>query len=460
MATINTSKLTGSSLDVASIVSQLMEVERKPLDSIVSKIDRSQVKISALGTFQSKLSALKDAVDQLQTPANFKLVNVSSSNEALVSAQAGSAAVAGTYTVQVTQLASNAVLNLSAAGPLKSYSFSVGGGAAFEVTAPAVSGDFDSKAYYEALRDTLNSNARLKDKFVAVAVEMGNGNWGLSLQGLNTGSDNNIVFKGGATLDNEAFTAETASYASLLSAVNFRQAQNASFKLNGLDYSRSTNAFEVSGLQLELKATGTANVEVRQTTADARQSVETLASAYNELLAEYKGLTSANVEASLRGVFNSDSSLAAIMRQINTQLMGSIRYGSTGSLSGLGALGLEFADNGQLVYKPALIADASQLQTALAQGIYLGSSQTSNLSTQLADTLAFGGVLYERIQSEKNVQSDLSKRKATVEEKMLKIEERYTAQYAALDALLFRLNSTNTALKSALDALAAQNKRD
>lgn len=451
---INTSQLTGSSLDVASIVSQLMEVERKPLNTIVSKIDRAGVKISALGTFQSKLSALKDAVDQLQTPSNFKTYNVSSSNTALVSAQATDAAVAGTYAVQVTQLASNAVLNLSAAGPLKTYTFSVGGAAAFDVTAPAVSGSFDSKAYHEALRDTLNADVRLKDKFVAVAVEMGNGNWGLSLQGLATGSDSNIVLMGGTDLDDEAIGGAT------IQAVNFRAAQNANFKLNGLDYIRNSNAVEVSGVQLELKGLGSANVEVRQTAVNGRDAVETLANAYNELLAEYKGLTSANVEASLRGVFNSDSSLAAIIRQVNTQLLGSIKYGSSGSLSGLGALGLEFADNGQLVYKPSLIADSTRLETALGQGIVLGSSTTNNLSTQLADTLAFGGVLYERIQSEKNLQTDLSKRKATVEEKMLKMEERYTAQYAALDALLFRLNSTNTALKSALDALAAQNKRD
>jgi hypothetical protein len=66
MSAINSSKISGSSLDVASIVSQLMEVERKPLNLIANKIERAQVKISALGTFQSKLSALKDAIDKLQ----------------------------------------------------------------------------------------------------------------------------------------------------------------------------------------------------------------------------------------------------------------------------------------------------------------------------------------------------------------------------------------------------------
>ena len=72
--------------------------------------------------------------------------------------------------------------------------------------------------------------------------------------------------------------------------------------------------------------------------------------------------------------------------------------------------------------------------------------------------MGYGGVLLERIDAEKKVQIDLSKRQDVLEEKMGKIQARYTAQYAALDALLFRLNSTNDALKSALDALSASNK--
>jgi flagellar hook-associated protein 2 len=105
-----------------------------------------------------------------------------------------------------------------------------------------------------------------------------------------------------------------------------------------------------------------------------------------------------------------------------------------------------------------LIADTSQLDAAFSQGLFLGASSTNNLSTLLRDSLAFSGVMFERVKAERDVQSDLSKRQATVEEKMDKIEQRYKAQYAALDALLFKLNSTNTALKSALDALTASQK--
>jgi hypothetical protein len=91
MATaINTAALTGSSLDVKSIVNQLMQVERRPIEALQSRLDSSGVRITALGNLQSKFSALQDAVEFLQTPDNFKSFSTSSSNGGVLGAAAGS----------------------------------------------------------------------------------------------------------------------------------------------------------------------------------------------------------------------------------------------------------------------------------------------------------------------------------------------------------------------------------
>lgn len=455
MATINSSKISGSSLDVSSIVSQLMEVERKPLNVIANKIDRAQVKISALGTFQSKLSVLKDAIDKLQTPENFRSFGVTTSAASVATAQLATGGTAGLFKLEVTTLATNAVVNLPASEMdyLSTYYFQVGGQQyGVDAALPTDSSEAQVKAHYTALRDVFNARAELKDRFVAALADLGGGQWGVTFQGLTTGADNNIQL----VQRLEPVGGGSPTFTPIVSA-NARPAENATFKLNGLAYTRASNAVEVSGIKLNLLSEGDTNIEVRQTDVGSQAVAEGVAKAYNELLAEYKTLTSSNVQASLRGVLNSDSSVTSIMRQVNTQLMGTIRH-SGGSFSGIGALGLEFSESGQLVYKPSLIGDAVPLQNALSRGIYLGESATQNLSTRLADTLAFGGVLYERIQAEKEAQKDLSKRQATVEDKMVKLQERYTAQYAALDAMLFRLNNTSTALKSALDALSSNNK--
>lgn len=453
MATINTSKITGSSLDVASIVSQLMEVERKPLNVLSQKIERSQVRISALGSFQGKLAALQDAVDRLQQPSNFKSFSVTSSSTA-VSAQLAAGGVSGLYALNVTGLARNAVINLDAAQvPLKAtYHFELDGQVRAVVVSapPANPTSADVQAHYTALRDAFNGRAEFTDRFVATLADLGNDRWGMTVQGLQSGLANNIQLLADVNGSGEAiYLAENLSIQ--------RPSKDAAFTLNGMSYTRSANAFELSGLSLNLMAEGEANVEVRQSSVNSKTAVENLAAAYNDVLVHYKALTESNVDANLRGVLNSDASVTGLMRQINTQLMGGFKT-STGALSGLAAVGLEFDDSGKLVYKPALIADTSQLDAAFSQGLFLGASSTNNLSTLLRDSLAFSGVMFERVKAEKEVQSDLSKRQATVEEKMDKIEQRYKAQYAALDALLFKLNSTNTALKSALDALTASQK--
>ena len=77
MAVSSSTSATGSSLDVAGIVSQLMEVESKPLTKLDNRITSSTVKISTLGVFKGHLSTFKAALDDLQNPANFSAWSVS-----------------------------------------------------------------------------------------------------------------------------------------------------------------------------------------------------------------------------------------------------------------------------------------------------------------------------------------------------------------------------------------------
>ena len=74
--------------------------------------------------------------------------------------------------------------------------------------------------------------------------------------------------------------------------------------------------------------------------------------------------------------------------------------------------------------------------------------------------LASGGVLQDRIESEQKVQTELNTRKTTLQDKLVSVQARNTAQYAALDALLFKLTSTSDSLKSALDGLTASQKNN
>jgi flagellar hook-associated protein 2 len=128
----------------------------------------------------------------------------------------------------------------------------------------------------------------------------------------------------------------------------------------------------------------------------------------------------------------------------------------------LSALGLKLLDSGQLAVDDSLLAKATTLQSRLANGLTIGYNATSgnDLTTRISAMFTSGGVLQERIDNEQKVQQDLNTRKTTLQDKLANIQSRYTAQYAALDALLFKLQSTSTSLKSALDGLTASQKNN
>jgi flagellar hook-associated protein 2 len=100
----------GSGLDVSGIISKLMQVEQQPLIKLQSKEASYQTKISAYGSLQGAVSSLNTAIAALKVSTSQTAEEAFSTYKASVgdssaSATASSSAVAGTYTFEVTQLA-------------------------------------------------------------------------------------------------------------------------------------------------------------------------------------------------------------------------------------------------------------------------------------------------------------------------------------------------------------------
>ena len=198
----------------------------------------------------------------------------------------------------------------------------------------------------------------------------------------------------------------------------------------------------------------------------ARPKLDALVKAYNDLYELYKAQTVSSVDAATRGVLNSDFGVSSMMRQLISGLMLPTTDISGGALAGqtdLSAMGLKLLDSGNLAVDETLLSAASStLQTRLSAGIRIGylSATTSDLASQIGDMLFSGGIIQDRIDSEKTAQTDLNKRKTELQEKLVGVQARYTAQYASLDALLFKLQGTSDSLKSALDGLTNSQKNN
>ena len=424
---------TGSTLDVAGIVSGLMDAENVPVNKLDAKISKSTVKITSLGQIKSQLSTLKSALIDLQTPANFSKQAAKFSNTSVATAEFTATATAASYQMEVNSLAQPNIWNVS-----------------------GFTSSADALAWYNDA-----AQAAVKTSADATVFQSNTGQFVLSLTSKTAGATGAF-----------AFTLDATAIANGITKLEYQTAQNAVIKLNGVTFTRSSNTVSdaLTGVTLNLATTTALNTPITLTVSNdavsARPKLDALVKAYNDLYSLYKSQTASSMDVAARGVLNSDFGVTSMMRQLVSGLMLPLTNITGGALTGqtdLSAMGLKLLDTGNLAVDETLLSAASStLQTRLAAGIRIGyaSDSSSDLSTQIGNMILSGGVIQDRIASEQSTQSDLNKRKTALQEKLVGVQARYTAQYASLDALLFKLQGTSDSLKSALDGLTNSQKNN
>ena len=96
----------GTGIDLESMLTKIIAAEKSPITRIETKISEANTRISVYGTLKSKLDALQSAAETLQFPSRLSAIKATSSDPAVVGANATYASSVGSYGVEVTQLAS------------------------------------------------------------------------------------------------------------------------------------------------------------------------------------------------------------------------------------------------------------------------------------------------------------------------------------------------------------------
>jgi len=251
VSSTSSSSKSGSTLDVAGIVSQLMQVESRPLTSIQGKITTSTTKISQLGMFKAQLSTFQSALNELQTPANFAAWSAKFSVPNYATADLASNAVAGSYQLDIARLARPSIWNVS--------------GFASEAAA---------LAWYNAA-----GQSTIKSAAAASVLNTATGQFVLSLKANTSG-----------TL--AGFSVSGASLTGGMAATEYQTALDAQFNLNGVSFTRASNTVTdvLLGATLNLSAVTSSPVTLTVTQADstARTKLDTLVKSYNDLQTLYK----------------------------------------------------------------------------------------------------------------------------------------------------------------------------
>jgi len=184
--------------------------------------------------------------------------------------------------------------------------------------------------------------------------------------------------------------------------------------------------------------------------------VQAVATAYNDLLAQYNSLTRSGADAVSRGPLNGDSTLSTFMDKVRT-FFNAGAYDYAGNHASWSRSGVTFQKDGTLAVDSTALTTAlnGTLGTILSNGMFMGStSSATDMRSFLAASALSSGLLGADNAGRKTELATLNTKRLNLNAKLTDKQTRYTKQYASLDAQLTAMQQTSTALASALAGLS------
>ncbi|WP_016581919.1 flagellar filament capping protein FliD, partial [Yersinia pestis] len=448
---------TGSGLDLNTLLSQLSAAEQTRLTPLTTQQTSYKSKLTAYGVLQSALAKLETASTALKKADTLNSTAVSGSNSAF-SATTDSAASAGTYSIEVTNLAKAQSL-LSADVP--SATDKLGSSDAtrtITITQPGQKEPMKISLTSEqtsltGIRDAINKQ---EGSVNASIMKADDNTYYLALTSKDTGtqSEMTISVAGDETLNN--FLNYTPSSTGGSGALTQKvKAEDATLSVNGVSITRQSNTITDApqGVTINLKAVTKEGAPeqltiVRDNTA-TKAAIQSFVDAYNSLQTTFGSLTKYTVVETGQDQSTSNGALVGdgTLRSIQTQLKSQLASSQSGDLKTLASIGITQDLDGKLVI------NADKLNTALTDkpnsvtAFFVGDGETTGFATQtekllntaLDTTLGTLKTATDGINTSlKNLDKQIAATTASIETAI----ERYKTQFTQLDKLMTSMNST------------------
>ena len=451
----------GSGIDINSLVTQLVSAEGQPaFNSITRQETAANARLSGLGTLKSALSDFKSVVNKLKDGNLFKTHKAASADESRIKATAGAGSVAGSYSLEVTQLAkaqksiSGEFANASAVVGSGTLTIATTGGASFDVTIGSGNNTL------AGIRDAINS-ASGNTSVSASIVNVNNST--------NTGTISKLVLSSKNSGTTNAFTVTgTESGGAGLSQIfstnltNQTTAKDAIIKVDGETATRSTNSISdvIQGLTLDLKSAQvgtTVNVDVTLDSEAVNKTLTDFVTAYNKLhntakdLGKFGGSTDGS--GSGNGALIGDATLRYVTTQVRQDSANPVSS-ATGNYNSLAMIGIKIDKDG------VMSLDSAQLNTALSASLQSVSDVfastdgvASRLNSKLDNFLQSGGPLDSQQSSLKKQLSTLSDRRADVQARLDNLQKTLQKQFTAMDVNVGKFKNTSAFLSNWISKL-------
>jgi flagellar hook-associated protein 2 len=394
--------------------------------------------VSAYGTFTAALDTLKLSLPALEDPSTLAAFAATVADKNIASATTGSDAVAGSYQLQVNNLATVATATsapLSGAAPIGTGTLTIAVGA----SSTAISID--------TTNNTLSG--------IAAAINSAPNNPGISASVITTTDGSRLVLTGTRTgAANQITVTPSGGDGGLASlALTTVAAQDASFSINGFPATSASNVVSnaITGVTINLLQPSAASTPTTLTispdTSSAQASIDKFVTAVNGVLSSIQTLTGYDPTSQTAGPLNGNATLEAFQNQLQS-ILGKFVNGN-GSIKSLTDLGISAGTDGTYSTDDTKLGNA--LTASLASiGSLLGGP--NGIATQI-DTLVDGytkpGGLLDTIN--KGLQTSLSNvadQQTALAAQLAAYSARLTAEYNAMDTAVALLKQTQTYLNA------------
>jgi len=448
----------GSGIDVKALAQSLVDAEKTPKkERIDGKIAKSEAKITGYSAVKYALSTLKTAFGKLNDASDFSSIKPSNTQPSAFGVTASTTAEAGSYSIEVL---TTALAQRTASSNFADRATALNGGAAFQLKLSI--GGVSTGAI-----DVTNATP------AGMVSAINGAKLGVTAQLINTGSAYNVVVTGatGAT-QNFSLTSDDGTgqaIAAVAFATPLQTATDASFKINGLAVTRSTNTVNdvIDGVTLDLytATTGAARLDLNRDTAGIKDNIKGLVTAYNEFEDTLKilGDRASEVEE-FGGVLAGESLLQSVRSQVRAMLTNNSTTPGT-TIVAARNVGLSIDRFGKLTL------DESKLDTALQDNFgevsTMFSADTNNQSIYSPAPAGLAGDAINSIEKmllstglidtqSKSATTQIAKYKeelTLLDERMEKLLSRYMNQFSAMDSIVGKSNSMREGLKGTFEGM-------
>jgi flagellar hook-associated protein 2 len=450
----------GSGMDINGIVTQLVQAEGAPaFNTIDRKEAAANDRLSALGRLKSSLSDFRTATGKLNELGAFSTHQAISDNEGLLTASAGLGAAAGSYSLEVQQLAE--AHKLTSAGFSGSGAVIGSGTLTLSVSGNSFSLTLDaSNNTVEGIRDEINKagdNTGVNASIINVDDGVGGTVAKLVLTARNEGTTNAITvtaIEDPATPGLSQLVYDPAG-SGVTNLNEQNAAQDAKILVDGQMATRSINSISdvIQGVSLDLKKAeaGTIfNVDVSLDENSIKEVTDGFVSAYNGLMGIVKDLGHYNAESKDAGALVGDSLLRIVRSQVREAVADTVTSAST-SYNSLATIGISIDKEGVMSTDSSVFTDALKNNLSAVSDVFSSSDGVAaRLNTRLDQYLNSGGTFDVQTKSLNKQLSGYADDRDTVQLRLDNLQRGMMKQFIAMDVAVGQFQSTGAYLAQQL----------